>query len=91
MNGNLPIYERDGAKHRTACAAQRVIDSLESLLSRDLSFVAAVQDSLSNMQLGEELQQRCLGLMLAQLPAVDVEDLPGLVRWVGVFALPCPA
>lgn len=62
-----------------------MVDALEAALCRDLSFIAAVQDALGSMQLAGHLQRHVLQGLTAQLPAVDVEDLPGLVRQVAAF------
>eukprot|EP00882_Tetradesmus_deserticola_P024430 GHRQ01026698.1.p2 GENE.GHRQ01026698.1~~GHRQ01026698.1.p2 ORF type:complete len:202 (+),score=96.91 GHRQ01026698.1:184-789(+) len=44
--------------------------------------MAAVLDCISNMQLEQHLQDDVLSMLLGQLAAVEVEDLPGLVRYL---------
>eukprot|EP00775_Hariotina_reticulata_P013726 gene13726-13848_t len=61
---------------------EMVIGQLQELLDHDLTFMAAVLDCISNMQLPQHIQDEVLLSLLGQLPAVEVEDLPGLVRYL---------
>jgi hypothetical protein len=58
------------------------IEQLQALLEGDVSFMPAVVECLGNMQLEPAMQAAVLQLLASQLPAVDVEDLPGLVKYL---------
>lgn len=59
---------------------QAVLDQLQGLLEQDLGFMAAALDCLNNMQLQPQLAARVRTMLIGQLPAVDVDDLPALIR-----------
>eukprot|EP00878_Enallax_costatus_P024090 GHUV01025681.1.p1 GENE.GHUV01025681.1~~GHUV01025681.1.p1 ORF type:complete len:600 (+),score=218.23 GHUV01025681.1:550-2349(+) len=63
-----------------------VMETLQGLLDQDLSFMAQVLDCFSNMQLDPQLQDLVLSSLLGQLPAVEVDDLPGLVKYLLISA-----
>ncbi|WIA09029.1 hypothetical protein OEZ85_008443 [Tetradesmus obliquus] len=59
-----------------------VVDQLRALLEQDLAFMASVLDCISNMTLEQRLQDHVLSMLLGQLAAVEVEDLPALVKYL---------
>lgn len=61
---------------------ERVVEVLEQVLAADLSFAAPVMDALGSLGLSQHLMARSVDLLACQLDAVEVEDLPALVRFL---------
>jgi hypothetical protein len=53
--------------------------------------VACVLDAIGDMQLDADLQAHAVTCLEQQLPAVDVDDLPALVRFLLASAAPASA
>lgn len=67
------------------------IEQLQALLEADVGFMAAVLECLSNMQLEPGMQAAVLESLALQLPAVEVDDLAALVRYLLSSAAPSNA
>ncbi|KAI8476445.1 MAG: Fanconi anaemia protein FancD2 nuclease-domain-containing protein [Monoraphidium minutum] len=65
---------------------ERAVEALLGLLEQDTGFVACVLDALGDMQLEPALRAHAVGCLAQQLPAVEVDDLPALVRRVFLLA-----
>ncbi|KIZ01502.1 hypothetical protein MNEG_6459 [Monoraphidium neglectum] len=61
---------------------ERVVEALLGLLEQDTGFVACVLDAVGDMQLEPGLQAHAVESLGQQLQAVDVDDLPALVRFL---------
>ncbi|GMY31923.1 Fanconi anemia group D2 protein homolog isoform X1 [Fagus crenata] len=65
-----------------------VVDCLEQMLREDSAIVVPVLDSLSNLNLDEQLQEQVISIALSCIRTIDGEHMPYLLRFLLLSATP---
>ncbi|XP_062170326.1 uncharacterized protein LOC133876038 [Alnus glutinosa] len=65
-----------------------VVDGLEQMLEEDSSIIIPVLDSLSNLNLDDQLQEQVITIALSCIRTIDAEHMPYLLRFLLLSATP---
>ncbi|XP_034701631.1 Fanconi anemia group D2 protein homolog [Vitis riparia] len=65
-----------------------VVDSLEKMLQEDSAIIVSVLDSLSNLNLDDQLQEQVVTISLSCIRTIDAEHMPYLLRFLFLSATP---
>nr|XP_023876814.1 Fanconi anemia group D2 protein homolog isoform X3 [Quercus suber] len=65
-----------------------VVDCLEQMLQEDSDIIVPVLDSLSNLNLDEQLQEQVIRIALSCVRVIDAEHMPYLLRFLLLSATP---
>ncbi|KAM3696898.1 hypothetical protein ACB094_06G074000 [Castanea mollissima] len=65
-----------------------VVDCLEQMLQEDSAIIVPVLDSLSNLNLDEQLQEQVISIALSCVRMIDAEHMPYLLRFLLLSATP---
>ncbi|KAG2717749.1 hypothetical protein I3760_03G190400 [Carya illinoinensis] len=65
-----------------------VVEGLEQMLQEDSAIIVPVLDSLSNLNLDDQLQEQVITLALSCIRTIDVEHMPYLLRFLLLSATP---
>ncbi|RVW82272.1 Fanconi anemia group D2 protein-like [Vitis vinifera] len=65
-----------------------LVDSLEKMLQEDSAIIVSVLDSLSNLNLDDQLQEQVVTISLSCIRTIDAEHMPYLLRFLFLSATP---